>query len=56
MNIYNSSEQAKKLKVRHSKLLEQAFKAKKAGKEQLYMRIMAEAEELFVDIKRLKSD
>lgn len=44
---------AKKLKKRHSLLLEQAMHAQRNGDIKMYSKLTAEAEELFEQIKKL---
>ncbi|WP_394151191.1 DUF6435 family protein [Vibrio maritimus] len=47
---------ARKLKKRHSMLLEQAMRAQRNGDIRTYSKLTAEAEELFVHIKKLSAD
>ena len=46
---------AKKLTKKHSMLLEQAMHAQRRGDIKTYSLLTAEAEEIFAQIKRLKS-
>ncbi|MER2498218.1 DUF6435 family protein [Vibrio neptunius] len=56
MFSFLKSNPMKKLKKRHSMLLEQAMQAQRRGDIRTYSRLTAEADELYGQIKALRSE